>query len=155
MAAIARRSAQTPVSIAVTLATADDLNGVQDNTKSFDITGATRAILIQEIGTTGTHGVDVVAYSKDGGKQWTAAQDVLNVTANDATGTICVDGALNEAGTDTNGVQVFKCGPFEGPTAIRVFRYVTDMANSIAWQTGAPSVKMFTIGQRVTAPVVV
>lgn len=153
MAAIARRSAMSPVSTRVELAAADDLNGVQDNTKSFDVTGAQRIIVIQENdGTAGTAGIDVLAISKDGGKTWAAANRVLALSSDDATGTE-LDGILNAAGVEPTHYAAFKCGPYEGPTAIRVFRYVTDLAGSAAWVTGAPSVDMFTIGQTAGAPV--
>jgi len=148
MAAIARRSVMAPVSRIFTLATADDINGVQDNTKSFDVTGAQRVIVVQEAtGTAGTAGIDVVSISKDGGKQWSPATDGLAIDSDDSTGTVLVSGALNAAGVEPVVAAVFKFGPYEGPTAIRVFRYVTDEAASAAWITGAPKVFGFTVGQ--------
>lgn len=147
MAAIARRSIMAPVSQSVSLAAADDLNGVQDNTKSFDVTGAQRIIVVQHNnGTAGTAGIDVLAISKDGGKTWAAADKVLAIGSDDSTGTE-LNGVLNAAGVEPVNYAAFKCGPYEGPTAIRVFRYVTDLTGSAAWVTGAPSVDMFTIGQ--------
>src|SRR3970040_1410366 len=115
MAAIARRSVMAPVSRIFTLATADDINGVQDNTKSFDVTGALRVIVVQE--------------------------------NNGTLGPVLVSGALNAAGVEPVNAAVFKFGPYEGPTAIRVFRYVTDEAASAAWVTGAPKVFGLTVGQ--------
>ncbi len=148
MTAIARRSITCPISIAAELAAADDLNGVQDNTKSFDVTGALRVIVIQSNdGTAGTAGIDGVAISHDGGTNWTLDTTVLPLSENDVTGTIQANGLLNSAGTEPTAYAAFKCGPYEGPTAIRIFRYVTDMANTAAWSTGAPSVDVFTIGQ--------
>lgn len=147
MAAIARRSVMAPVSQSVSLAAADDLNGVQDNTKSFDVTGASRVIIVQHNnGTAGTTGIDVVAISNDGGASWRAADKVLAIGSDDSTGTE-LNGILNAAGVEPVNYAAFKCGPYEGKTAIRIFRYVTDLAASAAWTTGAPSVDMFTIGQ--------
>jgi hypothetical protein len=140
------------VSASVSLAAADDLNGVQDNTKSFDVTGAQRVIVVQHNnGTAGTAGIDVVAISKDGGVTWAAADKVLAMSSDDSTGTE-LNGILNAAGVEPVNYAAFKCGPYEGPTAIRIFRYATDLAASAAWVTGAPSVDMFTIGKGPAAP---
>src|SRR3990167_11403336 len=93
MPAVARRSVMAPVSRIFTLATADDINGVQDNTKSCDVTGAQRVIIVQEnTGTAGTAGIDVVSISKDGGKQWAPATDGLAIDSDDSTGTVLVSG---------------------------------------------------------------
>jgi len=152
MAAIARRSNMAAISASVSLAAADDLNGVQDNTKSFDVTGAERVVVIQHNnGTAGTTGIDVIAISHDGGVSWAAADKVLAMSSDDATGTE-LNGVMNAAGVEPVNYAAFKCGPYEGPTAIRIFRYATDLAASAAWTTGAPSVDMFTIGRGTAAP---
>src|SRR3989337_2884076 len=99
MAAIARRSIMAPVSRIFTLATADDINGVQDLTKSFDVTGAQRVIVVQEAtGTAGTAEIDVVSISKDGGKQWSPATDGLAIDSDDSTGPVLVSAALHVPG---------------------------------------------------------
>jgi hypothetical protein len=149
MAAIARRSVMAPISKTATLAAPDDLNGVQDNTKSFDVTGAQRLLIWQiDNGTAGTAGIDVVCYSKDGGANWTAATDLLADSSDDSTGTVVAGGILNAAGVEPVGkVAIWKAGPFEGPTAVRIFRYVTDLAASAAWVTGAPGVYCAAIGK--------
>jgi len=155
MAVIHRRSIRSPISVGVVLATADDLNGVQDLTLSYDITGAGRVFVVSTIGTPGTAGIDVVAISKDGGKTWASDGTTgLLGSANDSTGTVLVDGQLEAAGVEpiTANAAVAKFGPYEGPTAIRVFRYATDMANSIAWQTGAPAVYLYTVGLTAGSP---
>lgn len=153
MAAIARRSSMAAISASVSLAAADDLNGVQDNTKSFDISGAQRAVVIQHnIGTLGTAGIDVIAISHDGGVTWAAADKVLAMSSDDSTGTE-LNGILNAAGVEPLNYAAFKCGPYEGPTAIRIFRYVTDFTGSAAWVTGAPAVDMFVVGKGPAAPV--
>lgn len=153
MAAISRRSVISPISASVSLAAADDLNGVQDNTKSFNVTGASRVVVVQHNnGTLGTAGIDVIAFSKDGGSTWAAADRVLAAASDDSTGTE-LNGILNAAGIEPVNYAAFKCGPYEGPLAIRIFRYVTDLAASAAWVTGAPSVDMFTIGSSSAAPV--
>ena len=41
---------------------------------------------------------------------------------------------------------VFKSGPYEGPTAIRVARKTTDSAGT-TWTTGAPGVSVIAIGK--------
>jgi hypothetical protein len=142
------------------LGTADDVNGVQDETLSYDITGASRIFVLSMIGTPGTAGVDVLCISHDGGNTWTTAQDALLGSANDATGTILVDGALEAAGAEgiTAGASLVKAGPYEGPTAVRIFRVLTvtdpkSPANSIPWTTGAPSVTLFTVGMTSGSPV--
>lgn len=153
MATITRRSHIAAVSRVAELAAADDLNGVQDNTKSFDITGAQRVIVVQiDNGTAGTAGIDAVSISHDGGQSWVKPADGLALDSNDTTGTTLTDGILNAAGVEpTAKAAVFKFGPYEGPTAIRVFRYVTDRADTAAWVTGAPQVICFTVGQTAGA----
>ena len=132
------------------LASSDDLNGTSDNTQAYDITGADRVLFIQDNdGTAGTAGIDVVEYSKDGGKTWASAEDVLALASNDAEGTFLVSGALNAAGVEPTNYAVFKAGPFSGPTAIRVTRNASTNAASAAWVTGAPSVKAVVIGDGV------
>lgn len=146
MAAISRRSLVCPIGTPVTLATADDLDGVQDGTKSFDVTGALRVLVIQvNNGTAGTAGIDVVQISHDGGSSWAADTTVLPASENDISGTIQASGALNAAGTEPTQYALFKCGPYEGPTAIRVARD-TDGFGGTDWVTGAPSVVLIPIG---------
>jgi hypothetical protein len=148
MAAIARRSIRAAISKTATLAAADDLNGTSDNTQAFIVTGGDRLIIAQvNDGTAGTAGKDVVEYSKDGGLNWTAADDLLALSSHDATGTVVAGGILNAtAGLEPTGAALFKAGPFEGPTAVRVSRNASANATSIAWVTGAPSVICALVG---------
>lgn len=140
MTAIARRSMRSLVSREFTLATADDVDGTTDNTQAADVTGASRVIIFQKNnGTAGTLGIDVVQYSHDGGNTWAAADDVLAIDSNDVSGTVLAGGALNAAGTEPSLVAAFKCGPFNGPTAIRIDR-------STNWATGAPTVTCVAVG---------
>jgi hypothetical protein len=159
MAAIHRRSHRAPISVGVVLADADDVDGLAlaTHTYSYDITGASRAFIVTLTGTTGTAGVDVVCYSKDGGLTWSNATDLLLASANDVTGTVQVNGALEVAGVDpvTVPTAVFKCGPFEGPTAIRVVRKTGDATGAITWVSGAPAVYLYTVGQTSGSPVAV
>ena len=158
MPAIARRSVMTPISQMAVLAAPDDLNGVQDNTKSYDITGAQRVLIFQvDNGPAGTAGIDGVSISHDGGQSWVKdSTTVLLESSDDGTGTLVTDGLLNAAGVEPTGgtaakMAVFKCGPYEGPTAIRIYRYVTDRSDTAAWVTGAPGVYLMTIGQKAGA----
>jgi len=151
MAITRKGSNRSPINAnLLVLATSDDLNGTSDNTQAYDITGADRVLFIQDNdGANGTAGIDVVEYSHDGGKTWASADDVLAVASNDAEGTFLVSGALNAAGTEPTSYAVFKAGPFDGPTAIRITRNVSTNAASAAWVTGAPSVKAIVIGKGV------
>lgn len=153
MAITRKGSNRSPInSTLLVLASADDLNGTSDNTQAYDITGADRVIIAQHNnGTAGTLGIDVVEYSKDGGKSWASAEDVLALASNDAEGTFLVSGVLNAAGVEPSGIAYFKAGPFSGPTAIRVTRNVSYNAASAAWATGAPSVHAIVIGDGVGA----
>lgn len=145
MAAIARRGRILPVSRIFTLATADDLNGTSDGTQFMAVPGGSRVILEQiNNGTAGTAGIDVVEISKDDGTTWAAATDVLAIDSDDSTGTVLASGALNAAGTEPTAVATFKCGPYSGPTAIRISRGAA--GTGTAWVTGAPTVRAFLVG---------
>jgi len=147
MAAIARRSIRAAISKAATLATADDLNGTSNNTQAFNVAGGDRLVIAQIAnGTAGTAGIDVVEYSKDGGLTWAAADDILAFASHDATGTVVDGGILNAAGVEPTGAALWKAGPFEGPTAVRVTRNVSVNATSAAWVTGAPTVLCVLVG---------
>jgi len=148
MAITRKRSNRAPInSSLIVLATADDVNGTVDNTQAYDVTGADRLIIIQDNdGTAGTAGIDVVEYSKDGGNTWSLADDVLAIASDDAEGVFLVGAALNAAGVEPTNYAVFKAGPFEGPTAVRVGRGGTG-AGGTAWVTGAPSVKAVVVGK--------
>jgi len=158
MAAIKRRSLVCPVGIPVTLATANDLDGVQDLTQSYDITGCSRVLIWQiNNGTNGGAGIDCIEVSHDGGNEWYAdgtgkiPATGLLCSANDTEGTVLVAGTLNVAGAEpaTAEVGLFKFGPYEGPTLIRCNRD-TDARGSggtgTDWTTGAPTVLMIPIG---------
>ncbi len=158
MVTVARRSLITPIGIPVTVATADDLDGVQDLTLSFDVTGCQRVLIWQiDDGTGGTAGIDVVEISHDGGTQWYAdSATVLPVAQNDISGTLKTAGAINAAGDEPATVEVglFKCGPYEGPTLIRIQRD-TDVrgvnGTGTDWTTGSPTVLMMSIGKEHAA----
>jgi len=158
MAAIVRRSLICPIGIPVTLATANDLDGTTDGTQHFDVSGAQRVLIWQiNDGTDGTAGIDCVEVSHDGGSQWIAdgtnnlPATGLLASADDDAGTVLVAGALNAAGVEPATVEagMFKFGPFEGPTLIRVNRDTS--ARGLGgvgtdWVTGAPTVLMIPIG---------
>lgn len=144
MAAIARRSMAFPIPASTELAAADDLNGVSDGSKDFDVSGAARVLIAQIAnGTAGTAGIDVVQVSHDG-IEWEADDTLLALASDDDSGTVVADGALNAAGTEPSGAAIFKSGPHRGPTLMRVVRDGTT-GTSEAWVTGAPQV----IGIRV------
>jgi len=143
----ARRSIRTAISKTATLATANDLDGTSDNTQAFVVGGGDRLIIAQiNNGTDGTAGKDVVEYSVDGGKTWASATDVLALASDDFSGTAITNGVLNVAGTEPSGAALFKAGPFEGPTAVRITRNVSQNASSAAWVTGAPTVICALVG---------
>jgi hypothetical protein len=147
MPAISRRSIRAAISKTAVLATADDLNGTSDNTQAFDVTSGDRLIIAQlNSGTAGTAGIDVVEYSDDGGKTWSAATDLLAIGSDDATGSVVTGGILNAAGVEPSGAAIWKAGPFEGPHAVRVTRNVSTNATSAAWVTGAPAVVCVLVG---------
>ena len=153
MAAISRRSLVAPISQPFTLATADDLDGTSDGSEWFDVTGASRVLIWQiNDGTSGTAGIDVVEVSHDGGEQWYAdSATVLPLAQDDNTGTIKAAGALNAAGVEPATVEVglFKCGPYEGPTLLRIGRDTSNRGvngTGTDWVSGAPTVLGFTVG---------
>ena len=143
------RSRSLQISQPFTLATADDLDGVQDNTLSADITGAQRILIYQDnTGTAGTAGIDGIEISHDGGSTWAAPTDILLCSANDTTGTVLATaGLLNAAGVEPTTVvtSLFKAGPYDGPTAIRCVRKTTTTIGT-TWVTGAPNVSVVAIG---------
>lgn len=161
MTAIKRRSLVCPIGIPVVLASEDDLNGTQDGTQWYDITGCER-VLIWQIDSSssgdGTAGIDVIEISHDGGKQWYADGSTIPATgmlcsANDTEGTVLVAGALNAAGVEpaTARAGLFKFGPYEGPTLIRCVRDSTAAERGSGgtgtdWVTSAPQVVMIPIG---------
>ncbi len=154
MTAISRSSYQTPIHKMVTLATADDLDGINDTTQAFDITGALRYLIFSEIGTPGTAGIDIIGISHDGGLTWAADDTLLLLTANDTTGTIVASTGLEAAGVEpiTIATQIWKGGPQVGPTAIACFRDTDGYAAlGTDWVTGAPGVYMVMIGGTVTS----
>lgn len=158
MVAINRRSLVCPIGIPVTLATADDLDGVQDLTKSFDVTDAKRVLIWQiDNGSSGGAGIDCVEISHDGGTQWYAdgtnglPATGLLVSADDDAGTVLTAGTLNVAGDEpaTAVAGLFKFGPFEGPTLIRIGRDTSNRGaggTGTDWTSGAPTVLMIPIG---------
>lgn len=146
MAAIARRSMRSLVSREFTLATADDLDGTEDNTQAAVVTGASRVLIFQvNDGTAGTAGIDVIEVSHDGGTNWADDDTLLAIDANDVTGTVVADAALNAAGVEPTLYAAFKSGPHNGPTAIRCGRKTTTTAGT-TWITGSPTVKCVAIG---------
>lgn len=144
------------VSIPQVLVAGDDLTGVAATRRSVDVTGATRVILSQEplaeVGD-GTAGIDIVVISKDGGTTWAADANVLLATSDDSTGTVLVGGALNAAGVEpaTARAGLFKCGPYEGPTLLRINRK-TGTLGGTTWVTHAPAVYATIIGGVPGAP---
>jgi hypothetical protein len=158
-------SVQTPISTRVTLASADDLDGTPATfTQCYDVSGASR-VIIQQVndGTNGAVGIDVVEISHDNGETWKAdALTVYPIAENDFTGTLCVGGVLNVAGTEPTLEATFKAGPYVGPTWIRIGRktstitsmttYDHTLTAGTTWTGGAPGVYMFTIGQTSGAP---
>jgi hypothetical protein len=145
-------SKRNPIGELTTLATADDLDGTTDNTQVLDLTGAAGAIVIQlNSGTAGTAGIDVVEFSRDGGKSYKAAtaanigQGHAGLLLEDGTAAAAASAALNAAGTEPSGAAVFSLGPVDGPFQIRVGRKTTT-TNGTTWVTGAPAVVALRLG---------
>lgn len=146
MTAVRRRTARSLVSAAFILATADDVDGTTDNTQALNVAGCSAILIVQHNnGTLGTAGIDVLEVSHDGGVSWAAAGDALALASDEFTGTILVAGALNAAGVEPVNMAVFKCGPYSGPTAIRIGRKTTTTSGT-TWITGAPEVNAFCVG---------
>jgi hypothetical protein len=147
MPAIVRRSHAFKIPASTTLATADDLNGTNDGTQYFNVSGMARVLYIQHNnGTAGTVGIDVITISRDGGINWVADDTLLALASDDVTGTLVASGILNAAGVEPVNMAVFKGGPYRGPTLVRCARAAGDDANSVLWTTGAPSVIAISIG---------
>lgn len=146
MTAINRRSIRMPIPASTTLATADDLDGVQDGSQNLDVSGSRVLVVQRNDGTAGTVGVDVIETSTDGGSNWAADATLLPLASDDVTGTIVANGALNAAGVEPTVVAIWKGGPYEAPTLMRCSRKSTQNANAAAWVTGAPSVIAIKIG---------
>lgn len=138
MAWKAFKSLICPISEDFPLAADDDLDRDSTNSPTYDITGAQRLIItrVPSSGGDAAAGVDVLQYSFDGGYEWQVATDLrLLDSADDSTA--LAGGAFGSAGVET--AAVYKAGPFQGPTQIRV-RTTTD------WTTGAPSLKASVVG---------
>jgi hypothetical protein len=147
MAAIARRSIAHPISQFFILVAADDLDGVTTDT-ACDVTGTERVLLyLNNSGTAGTAGIDIVEISHDDGKTWAADTTVILVSGNDNTGTVLAAGALMAAGVEptTTKTSLWKAGPYEGPTWLRIGRKTTTTTGT-TWVTGAPEVGCVLIG---------
>ena len=151
MVAIARRSQRSAVSREFTLATADDLDGTSDNTEAVVANGAARALIFQiNDGTDGTAGVDVIQVSYDEGSNWQDDDTLLAIDANDYSGTVVADAALNVAGTEPTLFAAFKAGPWKGPVLIRCSRKTGE--GGTTWVTGSPTVTCVLIGQTTGVP---
>jgi hypothetical protein len=136
MTSIARRSIRGRIDAATELAAADDVYG---GTTTLDVSGAQRVVIVQiNNGTAGTLGIDLVEVSHDGGSNWAADDTLLALASDENTGTVVADGALNAAGVEPSGAAIFKSGPHNGPTLMRVSRATN-------WATGAPQVIAFKV----------
>lgn len=147
------------VGINQTLVAANDLDGTAATRRSVDVSGATRVLVCQDnTGTAGTAGIDVVVISHDGGTTWAPATDGLAITSDDSSGTVLAGGALNAAGVEPTTVEtsMFKFGPYEGPTLLRINRKTTAAPiSAAAWVTGSPRVYAVVIGGVPGAPTTV
>ena len=136
---------RNPVTV-TELAAAGDLNGAGT---TADLTGAGGAVIVvQNDGTDGGAGQDILEFSHDGGSSWKAltAANLGNRRAGllDSSGSAVANAALNPvAGTEVD--AVYAIGPMSGPVLIRVGRGGTGHAG-IAWTTGAPSVVCVRVG---------
>jgi hypothetical protein len=148
MTAIVRRSIRATIPAAFVLCDADDLDGTQTSTYWMDVTGAQRALVIQggTAGANGASGIDVIGESHDGGVSWLPCPTALTLAVSDSIGALLTNGVMNVAGAEAAAGAVgniFKCGPFEGPTLLAVFRDTTGGAAAVLgtdWGTAAPQV---------------
>lgn len=108
-----------------------------DEAAGYDVSGALR-VLIQVVPAAGSAaaGIDAVQVSHDGGSQWNDVGSLLAIASADDS-TPIAGGVLNSAGADP--AAWFKCGPFHGPTLIRV-------ATDTDWTTDAPGVLGYAVG---------
>lgn len=143
---------RSPLGELTTLASADDLDGVQDETKVLDLTGSAGCIIAQlNSGTAGTLGVDVVVFSRDGGSNYALAtaanigQGHAGLILEDGTAAAAANAALNAAGVEPSGAALFSLGPVDGPFQIKVMRD-TSAGFGTDWATGAPAVVAIRIG---------
>lgn len=133
------------------LAAANDLDGVQDETKTLDLTGSAGCVIIaQNSGTDGTAGQDVIVFSRDGGTTYqlaTAAnigQGHAGLVLEDGSAAAATGAALNQTpGTEVD--AVFTLGPVDGPFKIKLMRD-TSTGFGTDWITGAPAVQAIRIG---------
>lgn len=142
-------SRRVPQGALFELAAAGDLDGVQDETKVLDLTGAAGCIIIaQNDGVDGTAGVDVIVFSRDGGKTYALAT-AANIGGGHKglidldTGAAAAGAALNAAGAEVD--AVFGLGPVDGPFQIKLMRD-TSAGFGTDWVTGAPSVEAVRLG---------
>ena len=144
MAAVMHRRRGTQVPAAVTLASADDLDGTTDGTQYLKVRRGDRVIIAQlSDGTLGTAGVDVIEISKDGGANWVADPSLVLASGADQAGTLIASGALNSAGVEpvapNLSASLWKSGPFARDIVMRCGRKTTTTGGT-TWVTGAPTV---------------
>lgn len=129
------------------LAAANDLDGVQDETKTLDLTGSQGAVIIaQNSGTDGTAGIDVIVFSRDGGNSYrllTAANvGQGHGGLRDSAGAAVAGAALNAAGAEVN--AAFIIPPPDGQFRIKLNRKTGEFGTT--WVTGAPAVQAIRLG---------
>ena len=146
-------SRRNPRAALFTLEAANDLDGVQDETRTLDLTGSGGCVILAgPIGTDGTAGIDVIMFSRDGGITYKAAT-AANIGnghggLRDSTGAAVTGAAMNAAGVEavTAAAMVFTLGPVDGPFRIKCNRKTGDFSDGgTTWVTGAPNVSALRI----------
>ncbi len=145
---------RSPFGELTNLAAADDLDGVQDESKMLDLTGSSGCIILAgPIGTPGTAGVDVIVFSRDGGSTYALATATnighghAGLVLEDGTSAAATNAAMNAAGVEAiiAAAMVFSLGPVDGPFQIKAMRD-TSAGFGTDWVTGAPNVSAIKIG---------
>lgn len=144
MANLIHRNRGTQIPAAVTLASADDVDGTLDGTQYLKVPRGARVIIAQlSDGTLGSAGIDVIEISQDGGANWLPDPTLVLASAADQGGALIASGALNAAGVEpvapNLSASLWKSGPFARDALMRCGRKTTSTTGT-TWVTGAPTV---------------
>ena len=139
MTALIHRNRGTQLPAAVTLATADDLDGTLDGSQYLKVRRGDRVLIAQvDDGTHGTAGVDVIEISYDG-TNWFADPTLVLASGADQAGTVIASAALNAAGVEPVspgiGAAHWKSGPHTRDILMRCGRKTTSTTGTTWWRS--------------------